>query len=737
MIKDIAGLYEQQKAIWKEENEHFFGVSPLDNWDNKEKVKAHLSKCVDEFWNNGSNEFKKLLENGKCRNYDQLIENPWELVFDSLNGIICLYATFNVIDENNPENIYQRRSPIAYFPYANDLCWFFGQSEYVLRISAVPNYSLLSRNKNIIKYQKTWVYDIDKDEFTINIDDFDPYENLTKLNRDFLECNFGKTITKDNFKEALKSIPEYSFNSIASFRFGHVSEIFKIVRNSNRFANPLTKVPIPINVVKMFTAQKNRNKDDDGKNDTFNNLILSTNKLYALENSRTVLYKSTFNTNFSFEDTNEFFDAFKTSTDKAAGRSRLLLDDVIIKDDILYNKINGEYHSMFDILKNKLVVNNNLSVLSCSRFSSSNAPKRIMMTAKLRAQAVPVIGEDDPFTHEVSARIVFGDFKGFNYGDAIIISRSFARKLKSHKEKKIRIDNYNYRDEISKNYKVGDQIPIELFTSIIGSTMCNNYRNIILKDINPDSNYMTIEADLPFSVGDKITNFHASKGIVSLILEDVDMPYLKNDISDNFKAGPFDIIISGLSVFRRKTLGQIFEAWALAMGIDDVDNIQDAIEKYENEMKDFSNKSIVCWNGHETIKPCGINKIIRLNHDSVTKQSHSYIKTNYAKMLKIGEQELLNISSRGLTDIMNEIDIRSVSKHYDSLNQIKNMQKNGYSRYELANNLRFFNLLKTIGFDFNLRNPIKNEDDINPEFLKLQELLTDNQINLFNEGDDK
>ena len=154
-------------------------------------------------------------------------------------------------------------------------------------------------------------------------------------------------------------------------------------------------------------------------------------------------------------------------------------------------------------------------------------------------------------------------------------------------------------------------------------------------------------------------------------------------------------------------------------------------------MKIFDENSIITFKGQTCKKPCGINMIIRLNHDSIAHQSRSYLKSNYGKMLKFGEMELLNLASRGLFEIMNELDIRSVSKHYNSFYQIKEMQNSGEIREEPANNLRFFNILRTMGFDFNLRKQ-KSVDEMNPEFAKLQNLiLTDNKINLFEDSKGK
>ena len=728
-IKTISDLYQKQKELWNSENEKYFGVSSLENWIDTKVVENHLNNCAERFWNNGTNELKKLFENGKCKDIDKLIPGSYELIFDSKNGLICLFASFkteefNIHSGEKEEKI--KRAPLAYLPYANDLSWFLNDTEYVLRISATLNYSLISRTGNICKYQRIWRYDIEKDEFVINIDGYDPYEMMNDQTKAMLKAFYGSEITKDNFKEAMKKLPEFNSRSIMYFRFGYISEMFSLVSKSNRFANPLMRVSVPINIVKMFASQKTR--DDNRDNGSFNNLVLSNNTLFALENARTVIYKSAFNSSFSFLDSEMVFDAFKTSTNKSAGRSRLILDNVFCKDNMLWNVIDGKEYNMYEMIaNNNLLLNKNLSVLSCSSFSLNNDPKRIMMTAKLRAQAIPVKGEIDKFTHEVPARIVFGDFEGFNFGDSIIISKSFAKKLESRtvqKRKILRNDHYQY---LTETYEIGDYITSDDFNMVLDSNMCANYRDI--KILSLDRDYITVEARLPFSVGDKLTNFHASKGICTIILDDDKMPRLKNDISENFKAGPFEIIVSSLSVYRRKSLGQLFEAWALAMGITDVNNVQDAVEKYSEELRDFSNKSIVEWNGKEVIKPCGINMIIRLDHNAVTKVSKSPIKNNYAKMLKFGEMELLNLAARGLYDIINEIDIRAVSKHYDSFEQIKEMQKTGKINSQKANNLRFFNILKTIGFDFNLRNPEEGRET--SDYYSGSLVLSDENIDLF------
>jgi hypothetical protein len=562
-------------------------------------------------------------------------------------------------------------------------------------------------------------------KFDIKVDGFDPYEQLTAMNRTFLESVYGHKVNAENFEDALKSIPEFKPNSILNFKFNHLGEMFELVVYTSRFANPIKKVPIPINVVKIFTAKKNM--DDEADNGSSNNLVLNKSPLFALENSRTVIYKNEFRNSFQFAQCEKFFDAFKTSTNKSAGRSRLILDDVVVKDQMLWNEVDGKLYNMFELAFSDVSLDRNLSVLSCSIFGNNDDPKRIMMTAKLRTQAVKTAGEVNEFTHETPARIVFGDFEGFNYGDSIIISKSFAKRLESSVTMQRELSSDEAFQYLKGKYTVGDIMQPDDLADALGSEMYSNYRNIKIESLNAGS--ITVSAKIPFSVGDKITNFHGSKGIVSLIFEDNDMPYLKNDIG-NFKAGPFDVIVSAISVYRRKALGQIFEAWARATNHLDVNNIQDAVKKYKHDMDEFAAKSVVVWHDHETIKPCGINMMIRLNHDAVSKISKSYLKTNYGKMLKLGEMELLNLASRGLYSIIDELDIRSVNKHYNSFSQIKEMQEVRTLPVEQANNLRFFNMLRTVGFDFNLRTPV-NERDINPEFAKLQSMLTDQNVDLF------
>lgn len=731
-MANLSNLYSLQKSFWASQNQFYFGLSPRENWDSVEKANEGLKEDADRFYNNGTCEFKKLLEGGKCNDIDKLVPGSWELVFDSKNGCICLYAQFFTerVEPGATAKTEQKRAPIAYFPYPSELGWFIGESEYILRITANINYGLFYKEGDKVKYQKVWVYNTKTGSMDVHIDDFDPYEKMTDINRRYLEAIMGCEITKDNFFEALGKIPQLSPSSILNFKFEHVSEVFRLIATSKRFANPLMHVSIPIDVTKMLTARRiSDSEQDDG---SFTNMILNTrNQLFALENARTVIFKSMYNISFCFADCDKFFDSFKTSTNKSAGRSRLVLDGVFVKDHMLWNiGDDGEEHDMFHFVLNpdKQIRGSNISSISNSPFSQNNAPKRIMMTCKLRPQAVKTIGETDPFTHDTPARIVFGDFEGFNNGDSIIISRSFAKKLESSYKRKILLEGPAKQMLLSK-YHEGDEISLRDLAMISNSNATNNFRHPILLSISGE--YATIEAQVPFSVGDKITNLHGSKGIVSIILPDEEMPYLINNLGPNMPAGPLDVIVSAISVYKRKSPGQIFEAWATAMGIDDVVNIPDAISRYSDQMVEYGRRSVIRWHGSETIKPCGINTFLRLDHNAVSKQSFSDVRTNYGRMLKLGEMELLNLAARGLYGILREMDVRSISKHSGSISAIKAMQETGEANVGQADNLRFLNVIRVMGFDTNLRAPsLYSEDDSR----NCRSIISDQLINLFEGG---
>jgi len=80
------------------------------------------------------------------------------------------------------------------------------------------------------------------------------------------------------------------------------------------------------------------------------------------------------------------------------------------------------------------------------------------------------------------------------------------------------------------------------------------------------------------SVGDKLAGRHGNKGVISRILPEWEMPYLKDGT-------PVDVILSPLSILSRMNLGQLFEA---LMGlISQQNNLNISVPVFERIREEF------------------------------------------------------------------------------------------------------------------------------------------------------
>ena len=209
-----------------------------------------------------------------------------------------------------------------------------------------------------------------------------------------------------------------------------------------------------------------------------------------------------------------------------------------------------------------------------------------------------------------------------------------------------------------------------------------------------------ISWEIPFRLGDKITNLHGAKGTVGLILPDDKMPILTKKVG-NMEPGPLEVIISGFSTIRRGSLGQIFEAWALASGIDyeGHDYIAEMIEKYKTQMKKFSNNSVVTYNGIEKVIPLGINYIMRLYHHASTKISCSSADHGYTRTLRFGEMEKFNLVANGCPNILKELGIRSIVKYVGSHKLVTEIEATRELPKKTKITMRFIEILKSMGYN--------------------------------------
>ena len=189
------------------------------------------------------------------------------------------------------------------------------------------------------------------------------------------------------------------------------------------------------------------------------------------------------------------------------------------------------------------------------------------------------------------------------------------------------------------------------------------------------------------------------------------MPKLTKKVG-NMEAGPLDIIISGFSTMRRGSLGQIFEAWARASGIDfdGEDYISIMIEKYKKQMDKYSKNSIVEYKGIKNVIPVGINHIMRLYHHASTKISCSSVDHGYTRTLRFGEMEKLNLVANDCPNILKELGIRSITKYVGSHKLVTNIEETRELPKNPKLSMQFIEILKSIGYVLTLEDDIEDID---------------------------
>lgn len=721
-IKDI---FLKQTKFWIEQNIEFFGVSPREWLEMSPKEIEHgLELDTSLYWNGYEEnhcEMARLVYSGKiCRNNEDLVPGSIVLKMNAISGCIDIYGDFDLgVRKYEGMLIASIPSPCP------DLTWVINKIKYTPRISAYRDYNLVTKGEDgIVRHPGVWTYDTATGRFTIlnkrgktEPATEDPFSTLSPRSVDFLQAFLGEELTRDNFEEAMSRLPVLNRSSVYLYGFTHLDLFFDLIRMGNRFANPIKNIQLGVNTIFM---KQNMTFDVSDK------LVASQSPIFSLENFRTVVYKpkaagnNSYVPSFAFTDTVGLFDAFKTTTNDGAGRHRMLLDNVYCEGDTLYvASSDGEVYNMFDILAGKYVNKSHISAISSSPFCNNNDPKRIMMTSKLSAQSVPVTGQQDIFTNRVRARVVFGDFEGWSFADSILISESFAKKLTSREILQVDVTNKSALYDLKEQKEIGDTLDLKELRALFPAKnilILKNYETVTIKNIEvlSDVRYkLTLEAVIPFNDGDKITNLHGSKGVVGKIIPDEEMPRLKNPIG-SFEAGPFEVIISGYSVLRRGSLGQILEAWANASGINfetGQDFATNAVKQCAEEMKEFTRQSVIEFRGTETIKPCGEIDMIRLYHHATTKASLSPLKKNSVKMLNLGNQEKLNLAATGKFDVLKELSIRSTRKHDKSLWHIHNIMKHRALPENPKISSNFARILKSTGLSLEIEGQELVESD--------------------------
>ena len=730
-------LFNIELEFWKTQNIKLFGVDLLDESMPFADLQQQLDTCCAKYWNvDEPCKVAKYIINGVLdHNADKRVPNTFRLALNIYNMCIDVFATYD-------HNSKQEEFKICALPTPSvDLCWIINKSHYVPRVTAVRDYyTLISKVPFDQIKGEGWNYDISTDTFTCNLkkNPFKPTieeifnNHLSVRSKALLQSGLDEPLTINNFKKAMSMLPAVEPNSIFNYKFSRMEYFEDIIINGGKYAQPVKKILLGIN--QMFASQdKQYSKSGEHLEGC---LVRSESPIFALENFRTVvnIYNGDYKPAFTYTDTIGFFDCFKTVTSTTAGRQRLLLDNVIVKDGMLWIRDDdGNEKNMYEFIANPQP--KRLSCLSSAPFCNNDKPKRIMMNAKLTSQSVPLKDEINPLTHLINARVGFTDLEGYNYADSIIISESFAARLRTYSKDILYLNRHSkIFKHIEKLYSKNNSLTIEDLIEVYPTTneaILDSYENVKITFIDyadDDNARVFISWEIPFRLGDKITNRHGAKGTVGRILPDDKMPCLMKQVG-NMKAGPLEVIISGFSTMRRGSLGQIFEAWANASGVqyrEDEDFISNMIERYNKQMQEYAKNSSVKYNGERAIIPVGIITMMRVYHHASIHISESAVNSDYNKTLKLGEMEKMNLVASGCTNILKELSIRSVHKYIGASKMISDMEETR----ELPNNpllaLKFANIMKSLGYDVRLHGRSIVKSDIS----KID--LDETDINNFN-----
>ena len=707
----IPELYDNELSFWSNENIKFLGVRPIDDTQDFSVIQNQIDEDCEKYWNtdNPCKLASKFNDGTLNKDYKKQTKNSYKLKLNFYNMCIEIWGDYG------GELLQLGAMPTPCI----DLCWIINKSHYVPKVISRREYRCVRKVNFDYYLGEGWSYTRSTDQFKNKeqkvLRKRDVFNRLSYRSKCLLSAVLGEEVTVDTFTDAIIKVPSFSRDSIFNYNFERVEYFENLVFKSKKYANPTKRIFLGVNTIMLSLAPKFYHS-----NNIEGVLVRSDSKIFALENFRSCenIYiakdkDNKFIPEFSYTDINGFFDSFKTVTTKHAGRQRLLLDNVVLKQGMLWViEPDGTMHNMFEYINKPQ--NKRLSCLSKSPFCNNDKPKRMMMNAKMTSQAVPLADEVDDLTHRIKARVGFTDLKGYTSADSAVISESFAKKLGTWDMEIL------YLDKRSNLYKFLTENPdfSELYNRKMvfpkkSDAVLSSFENIRVDHIDDVSDHQArvfLKWDIPFRLGDKLTNLHGAKGTVGLILPDDEMPRLTKKVG-NMKPGPLDIIISGYSTIKRGSLGQIFEAWALASGID-VDNDEDFIaiemDKHKTQMKNYAKNSIVEFDGQTQVIPVGINYIMRLYHHASTKVSCSSADFAYKRTLKFGEMEKLNLVANDCPAIMKELGIRSIVKYIGSHKLIREMEETGELPNKARMSLRFAEVLKTMGYDLQISNFLSN-----------------------------
>lgn len=193
-------------------------------------------------------------------------------------------------------------------------------------------------------------------------------------------------------------------------------------------------------------------------------------------------------------------------------------------------------------------------------YIGNDDPSRAAMGVAHMKQACPIVGGEDPKVSTPAWNKIHGAKLGCNlttayvpfgdgvFEDSVVISESAAKKMATIQSVDFKArSNGKYHD---KTPAVGDWV--KRGAKINGTIVhCAGF----VSDVKSDGT-VTVQTMYSMGVGDKLSNRHGNKGVVSRVLPDSEMPMVTKD----GKTTRADVIYSPLSIASRANMGQVMEA---------------------------------------------------------------------------------------------------------------------------------------------------------------------------------
>ena len=267
-------------------------------------------------------------------------------------------------------------------------------------------------------------------------------------------------------------------------------------------------------------------------------------------------------------------------------------------------------------------------------------PSRANMACAHVTQACPITGGEDPLISTPAWDKIKGAKLGVNlkvayladkgaFEDSVVLLDTAAARMTTVQDQEYRC----FDKGALAGLKPGQRI--ERKTNIGGAEV--KFGGVV-KSVSDEG--FVIETAFPMTVGDKLSNRHGGKSVVSEIRKASEMPQIFNESTGQFEAA--DIIMTPIGVVGRKNLGQVMECneAAAITGMH--------VPARGESPSDINRSSTVISAGHKVEATSGVEYVMRLNHiaeKSLASHADEVGRDRESEGTRLGEMERILLST--------------------------------------------------------------------------------------------